>query len=175
MLKHLGSERRIELVLVVALFFLLPQIALSQQPNQMPNQMQGQEQAKSIEVSDEEVTTFVKAQNKLLDVQEKSTEKMMTTIEDEGLDVEVYNKIARQAQRANSAEDINATETELQKFQNASTKVSKIQQSMQQDQEEVLKKMDMSPKRYQEIEMAAMQDMKLQERIINKMDKDKEK
>ncbi len=173
MLKYLGRERRIELVLIVALFFLVPQIALSQQPNQMPNQMQ--EQAKSIEVSDEEVTTFVKAQNKLLDVQEKSTEKMMTTIEDEGLDVEVYNKIARQAQRANSAEDINATGDELQKFQNASTKVSKIQQSMQQEQEEVLKKMDMSPKRYQEIEMAAMQDMKLQEKIINKMDEEKEK
>src|SRR5699024_66984 len=78
----------------------------SQQPSQQqPGPMgQMQQPAPDIDVSDNEAEMFVDAAMEAQEVQMQAQQKMVGIIEDEGLDIQTYQKIAQSTQMGQSSQ-----------------------------------------------------------------------
>lgn len=158
-MSHLMRKWIIAAGLILAVIFVLPQPALSQQRGNMQNQTQ------AMDISDQELEKFVKVQAKMTTIQDSARQNMVTAIQNTGLDVQTFNKISKQLQSAKSMEDVDASKDQMQKVQKASQEVQKIQKSMRQKQQQVLNDQAMSPQRFQEIRQAAMKNRKLLQRM----------
>jgi hypothetical protein len=139
----------------------------NQANNQPPTKMQ--KQATNIEVSDSDLKSFAKLQEDLISIRKDAREKMINAIEDKGIDLQKFNKISKQMRNAKSMNDIDASEAEVQKVQEASRSVRKIQQSIQQEQKKVINEQEMTVERFQKIQQATMQDPELQQRVREMM------
>ena len=145
--------------LIVAVIFMMPQPAIGQQSGQL------NKQSESIKVSDQELESFVDLQEKLGAIQDTARQNMVAAIRDVGLDLNTYNKIAKQIKSAKSMDDINASKEQVQQVQNASGEVQQIQRNMRQKQQKAINEEEMSLQRFQEIRQAAMQNPKLLQRM----------
>mgnify|MGYP006289931887 CR=1 FL=1 len=134
---------------------------------QQPGQMQ--QQAPNIEVSDNELEQFVNLQEDLMAIRNNARKKMTEAIQDNGIDIQTFNKISKQMQNAESMKDVDASKSEVQKFQKASKSVMKVQQSIQKEQQKAIDDQDLSVDRFRKIQQAAMQDPELQKRVQNMM------
>lgn len=141
--------------------------AQQQQSDQMqqpaPNQMQ--QPAPDVDVSDEEIGLFADAVMNVQEVQMGAQQDMMKIIQDEGLDVETYNQVAQGLQMGQSADEIDVTEEEMEKFNNASEEIQGMQQDMQDEIETAVEDAGMEMARFQEINRAVEQDPELQKKI----------
>jgi len=122
------------------------------------------------DVSDKEVETFADAFVDAREVQANAQEKMVDVIEDEGLDVETYQKIAQAAQRG-QAKEADASDEEIEKFENASNKLREVQGEIEKKVKDAVEENGMEMKRFQEISQAAQQDPELQQEIQVKVQK----
>ncbi|MFO7891757.1 MAG: DUF4168 domain-containing protein [bacterium] len=143
---------------IVAMFFSMSQTALSQQPGQM-------QQKQTIEVSDQELEKFMAVQGKMVTIQDSARQKMITAIEDVGLDLDTFNQTVEQMQSAESMDEVDASERQVQQVQEASREIQTIQNSLQQEVYKVMAEEEMSPDRFGEIRQAAIQDPELQQRM----------
>ena len=143
---------------------------MQQQPNQM-GQMQ-QPSAANIDVSDEEAEAFVDAAVEAQEVQQKAQEKMVGIIEDKGLDVETFQKIAQSTQPnqpGQSNQQADVSEEQMRKYENASKALQEAQGEIQQDVFAAVKESGMEMQRFQEINQASQQDPELQQKLQQKM------
>lgn len=136
---------------------------------QQPGQMQ--QKAPDIEVSDNDLEQFVNLQEDLMAIRKNARKKMTEAIQDNGIDIQTFNKISKQMQNAESMKDVDASKSEVQKFQKASKSVMKVQKSIQKEQQKAIDDQDLSVDRFRKIQQAAMQDPKLQKRVQNMMKK----
>lgn len=141
--------------------------AQEQQPGQMqqpaPNQMQ--QPAQDIDLSEDEIGLFADAVIKIQEVQMGSQQDMMKIIQDEGLDVKTYNQVAQGLQSGQSADEIDVTEEEMEKFNNASEEIRGMQQDMQDEIATAIEDAGMEMARFQEINRAVEQDPELQKKV----------
>ena len=144
-----------------------------QQDQQMPQQQnpmgQAPQQAPDIEVSDEEAETFVDAAMNVQEIQMQNQETMVGIIEDEGLDVETFRKIAQALQSGQSTEDV--SESDMDKFESANEAIRESQGEVQQKIPAAIKDAGMEVERFQKISMAAQQDPELSKLIQEKIQK----
>ena len=146
---------------VLSLFvvsFLFINVAVSQVPQ---TQQQGQQNI-DIEVSDEELKTFIKVSGELQGMQMEMRQKMGQIVKDNGMDMQRFQEIARGKQQN---QDVETTEEEEKAY-------SKIQQEMQQENKKLEKKMQkalddnsMERQRFMQISKALRQDKELQNRF----------
>lgn len=145
-----------------------------QQPDDQMGQMQQQQSAPDIDVSDDEADTFVDAAMDAQEVQMEAQEKMVGVIEDEGLDVETYQKIAQSTQMGQSSEDSDISDEQMEKYESVSESLQEVQGEIQDEVASVVEDAGMEMQRFQEISQAAQQDPELRKTIEGKMQENTE-
>jgi hypothetical protein len=140
-----------------------PQQQTQQQPDQL-GQMQ-QQSAPDIDVSDSEVQTFVKAVMNAQKVQMKAQKKMIGIIQDEGLDVETYQKMAQSGEPGQTPQGEEFTEDQMAKYESATTALQEAQGEIQKEVTAAIEETGMEMQRFQQISQAAQQDPELQKRV----------
>ncbi len=119
------------------------------------------------EISDEELETFVDVAVEIMPLQQEAQRKMVEEIEDNGLSVERFNSILEAQTRGMEPE---ATEEEMESFDNTMNKIEDIQVEYQEKIAEEIEKAGMSPERFDEILARYQQDPELQMRVHEKME-----
>lgn len=156
---------------VLSLFvvsFLFINAAVSQVPQ---GQQQGQQKV-DIEVSDEELKTFIKVSGELNTMRMEMRQKMNQIVKDNGMKMKRYQEIARGKQKG---QEVETTKEEKKAY-------SAIQKEMQQEGKKLDKKMQkvlddhsMERKRFQNISRALRQDKELQNRFQKIQQKQQQK
>lgn len=148
-----------------------PQDPAQQQQQPMDEEMPGQMQQPTVDtdVSDEELEQFLDASAKAQEVQMGFQQQMIDIVEGEGIDVETYIQIAEGIQMGQAEEDIDVSESDMEKFRSASASIEEVGQEMDAQLAEAIEEEGMSMDRFQEINMAIQQDPELQQRIQEKM------
>jgi len=143
----------------------------AQQQQPMDEEMPGQMQQPTVDtdVSDEELDQFLDASAKAQEVQMGFQQQMIDIVEGEGIDVETYIQIAEGIQMGQAEEDIDVSESDMEKFRTASASIEEVGQEMDTQLADAIEEVGMSMDRFQEINMAIQQDPELQQRIQEKM------
>ncbi len=148
-----------------------PQQSQQQQPSQQDPLGQMQESAPTVDLSDEEANTFADAAMAAQQIQMKAQQKMVGLIEDEGLDIKTYQKIAQSQQmgqgaqgaETGAADDI--SEADMDKFESATQAIQEAQAGIQEDVAAAIEEEGIEMGRFQEISRAAQQDPELQQQL----------
>jgi len=151
------SFKKSVLAIIAAVLFSIPSV-FAQGVQQMPQQ--GQQQV-DIDVSDKEMERFVKVSDELQTVQQKAQKKMMSAIEENGLDVQRYSEI-EQANR--SGKEVDMTDKEKAAYEKTSKVVQSEQMKIQQEAQKLLQKHDFEQQRYMKISQALRSDQELMQK-----------
>ncbi|MEX2641369.1 MAG: DUF4168 domain-containing protein [Balneolales bacterium] len=133
-------------------------------PAENPMAGQMQDQMPQIEVSDDELQSFVNIAVEARQIQSESQMEMLAVVEDEGIEVETYNQIAQGLQTGQSQDEIDVTPEDMDKFNRASESIGEIEQEMEQTMASAAEEEGINMERFQEINMAIQQDPELQQR-----------
>jgi len=117
------------------------------------------------EVTDEELKTFVDASMKAQQIQTEAQVEMIAIVEDEGLEVETYNKILQGLQMGQSADEMEVSESDVEKFETASAQIGEIEQDMEVKLIAAIEDEGLELERFQEIFMAVQSDAGLQQKM----------
>ena len=117
------------------------------------------------EISDKEIEKFAFAIQEVATINQQTQQKMMTTVEEEGLAVQRFNEILQSQGDPNT--DAELKEGEKKKFEDASQKLGEIQTKAQTKMEEKIVEEGLTLTRYQEIAALVQSDPELQERLKN--------
>ncbi len=115
------------------------------------------------EVSGEELKQFASAFQQVQTVNQQAQQKMVSTVEEEGLEVQRYNEI-QQAQQDPNQED-NATDEELKQYEAATQELEKIQAQAQQEMQGKIIEEGLTVNRYQEIAAIVQSNPELQQKL----------
>jgi len=122
-----------------------------------------------IEVSDDELETFVEISGVAQQVQMEAQSEMVSVVEDEDLSVETYNVIAESRYNDQPDDQLDVTREELDKFEAASERIGEMERELDQAVAQAVKQEGMSMDRFMQINMALQQDSSLQQRIQQMM------
>lgn len=128
-----------------------------------------QQPAPDVNLSESELETFTDAIVSAQEVQMKSQQGMMNIIEDEGLNVDTYNKIAQATQRGQSPEQAGVSEEDIKKYKSVNEDIKKAQSKADQKMSKAIEDAGMEMERFQKINRAIQQDSELQKRVMQKM------
>ncbi len=140
-----------------------------QQSQQMPGQMGQQQSAPDVDLSEEEAETFADAIIAAQKVQAGAQQELVSIIEDEGLDIETYQKIAQASQQGQEPADSVIEDGDMDKFDSANESIKEAQQGIQSDVADAVEEAGMEMERFQEINRAVQQDPELQKQIRQKL------
>lgn len=131
------------------------------QTQQNLNQLQSQSQGN--QVSDKELHQFVSVSQHIEAINQQAQQSMVTTVENEGLEIQRYTEIQQAQQDPNQA--ANATEEELIQYAAVTQELQNIQAKAQQQMQEKLDEEGLTGSRFQEISMVLQNDIQLQEKL----------
>ncbi len=134
-------------------------LAFATTAQQMPPQQQVRD-----DFSDNEIKQFVDINKKIAPLQEAGTQKMMSAITEEKLEVQRFNQIM-EAMQKQDLESAKASQDEVASFNKAVQKVQAIQQEVNNEIQEKITDEGMKIQTFTEIGMAYQQSPKVQEKI----------
>jgi hypothetical protein len=114
-------------------------------------------------VSDEELKQFASAVIEIQSINLQAQEKMINTVQDEGLEVQRFNEI--QLALEDPGQDHAITEEELKDFESISEKLDRIQAEAEQEMIDKIKEEGLTENRYQEIAVEVQNDTILLEKL----------
>ncbi len=114
-------------------------------------------------VTDEEVKLFAAVYKEMQVINQGAQQTMIAAIEDEGMDIQRFNEIFQARQMP--GQQVELAEDELEKFENATKEIEKIQEKIQLQMEEKIVELGLTPERYQEIGMQIQSSPELQSKI----------
>ncbi len=117
------------------------------------------------EVTDEELQTFVDASIKAQQIQAEAQMEMIAIVEEEGLEVDTYNRILQGMQTGQSAEQMDVSSSDVEKFEVASSQISEIEEEMEGELIAAIEDEGLELNRFQEIFMAVQTDAGLQQKM----------
>lgn len=133
----------------------------AQTPNAMPQQQQQQ-----IEVSDEQLKTFKEVSDKLQVKQQAVQKEIESAVQDAGLEMAQFQKMASQQMRGNSVDSMDAyTDEEKANFKEAMTVAQQKQQGMMQQVSKMVQDAGMDMQTFQQIATQIRSDKALQQRF----------
>lgn len=138
-------------------FFAGIAVAFAQMPQQTI------EPADPASVTDTEMEQFAGVFVELQTMNQQIQQKMMTAVQEEGIEVQRFNEIMNAQQDPN--QEVDATQQELETFAAAGQAIQQIQQSAQQDMQKVITDSELSLDRYQAIMAAMRNDAGLQQKL----------
>lgn len=143
---------------------LLIPVALSAQALPQDNSQQIK-----TDYTDDEIATFAKAAKALEEIQKASEEKMIGIIEEKGLDVDTFNKIAMAQQNPNTEEKVSDDAT-MQKFEAASVELQQIQLETQPKMLEAVESSGLDVQAFQQMMAVYQQSPDMQARVQSLME-----
>jgi hypothetical protein len=132
------------LVAILFVFAIGMTGAYAQLPDHVPGAVSG-------EVSDEELEQFVQAFKEIQVIEHQVQMEMLNTVQQEGIDVDRFNEYLN-AQH-DPVQQFNATDEELQRFNEAYHEIEEIHLKAQQDMHEAIEDNNLTLERYREIAM----------------------
>ncbi|MCC5933544.1 MAG: DUF4168 domain-containing protein [Candidatus Cyclonatronum sp.] len=153
--------RTIKSIVIFSLFtFGLTAVALAQIPNpQMPAQMP------NVEVSDEEMKSFVEITMDAQQIQMEAQTEMIEMVEEAGITVERFNEILTGMQNGQSQADMGMDDEEMKRFDDVLDELESVQEKVEGQIVEVIESKGMELDRFQEINFAIQMDPELQEKF----------
>lgn len=136
-----------------------------QQQQQQPQQQQPMQQQKNY--SDEDIDLFANSLVKAMPIQQETEQKMIKEIENEGMELDKFNQIARQMQQGGQPEGV--SEDEMQTFQDISEKIQGIQMEAQKEVNDIISEEGMTPAKYQEMIGAYSSNPELKQKVDQKL------
>ena len=124
---------------------------------------QAQQVQASSDISSEELEQFAAAIQEMRSIQMESRNQVSQAIEQEGLSTTRFREIL-QAQR-NPEVETDASQEELQKFENASQKLAQIQRDTQSEMKQAVESQGLEIPRFQEILGAVREQPELQQQV----------
>src|SRR5690554_3694427 len=155
----ISVKRKLVSLMMVVLFVATGNVFAQQ------NMLQQQQQQK--EYSDEEVDLFAEALVEAIPVQREAEKKMIEEIEDQGMELNQFNAIARQMQQG--AQPQGVEEEEMETFQSISEEIQKIQMDTQQKVNKIVTDAGISPAMYQEMIGAYSTNPKVKQKVDQKL------
>lgn len=140
--------------LIIAFFFIGINGIIAQLP---------QQSAQPAEITDAEMNNFATAFVEIQTIDEQLQQKMISAVQNEGLEVQRFNEILNAQQDPDQETD--ASEDELEKFASASQSVELIQNEGQEDMQKAITDNNLTVNRYQEIMTVMQSDPELQQRL----------
>ena len=152
------KKLRISSLAVMALC-LMTTVSMAQQvtPPQTPTQS-------TQNFSDEDIKTFVKINKQIMPLQEGIQADMVSTIEENGMEVPRFQQLA-QAQQTGKLIEASNNPKELETFSKTGEKILKLQEDLQGEIEEVIVKNEMSPEKFETIYMAYNSNPELKQKV----------
>lgn len=147
-------------LLIIAFVCLLPAAAWGQDTIPQPSVNVRED------FSDDELKSFVKANDKVMAIQMEGEQKMIKAIEDEGLTLDRFNQILEE-QRDPKAEP-EATQEELTSFNNAAQVILQENARLEQQMTTSIEEEGIDIETYKQIMLAYQQNPSIQNRV-NKM------
>jgi len=141
-------------------FALLGSASVFAQTQQLPQQ---QQQAVEVDVSDEELSKFADAYQKIRMVNQQAQQEMAKTVEDSGFDIQRFNEIHQASLDPNT--EVDATEDELTKHKEVVSEIEGMQGEFQKEMENAISEEGLDVARYEKIAMALQTDTELQQRL----------
>jgi hypothetical protein len=126
-----------------------------------------QQSERSLGYSDDELVEFIFVAHKVMPLQQESQMKMIQEIEEQELTIDKFNNIL---EAQTNGKELNATQEEIDAFNNAIENIQLIQEQYMALITEVIIDEGMTPERYEEIIFNYQQDPQLQLRINQLMD-----
>ena len=146
--------------------FLLP-AAVSAQEEQPAAQDQETVEAPSVEIredfSDDELKSFVKANEKVMAIQVASEQKMIKAIEDEGLTIDRFNAILEQQRDPSRGDETSADE--LNSFNNAAQMILQENEKIEKEMTTRIEEQGIDVDTYKQIMVAYQQSPEIQSRV----------
>lgn len=124
---------------------------------------QQQAQPEPADVSDKDLEQFVVVYKQVQTENQNIQQKMVGTIEEEGMDINRYNELNQAS--ANPNAEVDATEEEMETYEKVTKKVQTIQTDFQQKVKKMIEDEGMTLQRYQEVYTALQSDEKLKEKF----------
>jgi len=144
-------------VITLALFGSTAAIAQSTPlPAQQPQQTQ-------IEVSDAEFVKFANAFQHVRAITMGAQQEMAEAVQEEGMEIPKFNEIHEA--HLNPEVEVLATSEEKQQHQKILKKIETIQADIQEDMEEKIKELGLTPQRFEQIAASLETDPALQEKL----------
>ncbi|MGB3773686.1 MAG: DUF4168 domain-containing protein [Leeuwenhoekiella sp.] len=140
---------------VMATLSIMPAFA---QTEAMPMQDQAQ-----MDVTDAELQKFANAYKQMQVMGQQAQQKMVTTVEDEGMDIQRFNEIHQASMDTNT--EMDATDEEKTMHKNIVAKLDTMQTEFQDKLTKVVENQDMEMDRYQQIATALQSNTELQQRL----------
>lgn len=137
------------------------------QAQTLPQNQQSQPQQASY--SDDEILKFSKAAKVLESLQADVEKEMITAIEDKGLDLDTFNKIAAAQQNPNAGSDVADAET-MKSYNAVNEDLQKIQMEAQPKMVEAIEKTGMDVNEYQQMMLAYQQSPEMQAKVKEMME-----
>lgn len=140
-------------------FALLGSASVFAQTQQLPQQ----QQTVDIDVSDEELSKFADAYQKIRMVNQQAQQEMAKKVEDSGFDIQRFNEIHQASLDPNT--EVDATEDELTKHKEVVSEIEGMQGEFQKEMENAISEEGLDVARYEKIAMALQTDTELQQRL----------
>ena len=116
--------------------------------------------------SDDELKSFVKANERVMAIQMEGEQKMIKAIEDQGLTLDRFNQILEE--QRNPTSETESTEQELKSFNNAAQAILQENARIEQQMTASIEEEGIDADTYQQIMLAYQQNPSIQSRV-NKM------
>ncbi len=146
----------------VMLISLMFGMTLQASAQGMPPAMQ--QEMPDVEVSDEELTSFVEVTIDAQEIQMEAQEDMIEMVEDAGLNVDRFNEILTGMQQGQSQADMGIEDEEMERFDNVINDLEAVQEKVEADIMEIIESKGMEVERFQEINMALQMSPELQQK-----------
>jgi hypothetical protein len=127
------------------------------------------QQSQPTEVSDSELKQFATALIKIQSIEQQVQGKMVTAVNGAGIEVQRFSEILKATQDPNT--EVDASDKEIEKFDDANQAIEKIQNQAQHDMQNVVRENDLTVNRYQQIMAAVQNDPELQQKLQEQMQK----
>jgi len=127
---------------------------------QLPQQ---QQQTVEVDVSDEELSKFADAYQKIRMVNQQAQQEMAKKVEESGFDIQRFNEIHQASLDPNT--EVDATEDELTKHKEVVSEIEGMQGEFQKEMENAISEEGLDVARYEKIAMALQTDTELQQRL----------
>ena len=139
--------------------------AVAQLPQQGPPQQQQQQQQKKIDVSDEQLESFVEVSTELQELQKGVQEEIQGMAEEKGLEQATFQEMANKQMQGTQVESMEGySEEQKSAFSETMEVAQKKQMGMMQDVQKMVKDAGMDMQTFQQIATQLRSDQELQKR-----------
>ncbi|WP_245531677.1 DUF4168 domain-containing protein [Anaerophaga thermohalophila] len=125
------------------------------------------QQRQQKEYSGEEIDLFAEALVEALPVQREAEKKMIKEIEEQGMELNQFNTIARQMQQGNQLQGV--SEEDMETFKSISKEIQKIQMDTQRKVNKIVTDAGINPALYQEMIGAYSTNPKIKQKVDQKL------